>query len=318
MNMPRGNPSDVDAAACRIVSLLPSATEIVTALGLRECLAGRSHECDFPPDVTSLPICCQPTIDVLAPSGQIHAQVEQRLASAISLFQLDTDRIATLRPTHILTQMQCEVCAVSEQEVQAAVAALADSKPQILSLSPGGLSDLWHSIHDVASALGISDRGCELVERLQARLNSIRNRAAQTAHKPRVVCIEWLDPLMTAGNWIPELVEIAGGQNLVSVAGEHSPWMTWDQLFDADPDVIVILPCGFDLARTRSEAVILSTNPQWKRLRAAATGSVFLADGHHYFNRPGPRLVESAEILAEILQPEVFPPAQENVGWVRM
>ena len=313
-----GNHPEQAASDCRIVSLLPSATEIVTALGLQKCLVGRSHECDFPPDVEVLPICCQPAIDVRASSREIHAQVEQRLASAVSIFRLDTDRIATLQPSHILTQMQCEVCAVSEQDVQAVVETLADSRPQILSLSPDNLSDLWRSIRDVAVRLAVSDRGLELVEELQSRLNSIHNRTAQTAYQPRVVCLEWIDPLMAAGNWVPELVEIAGGQNLLSVAGQHSPWLTWQQLLEADPEVIVVLPCGFDLARTRHESEELRENPQWQQLRAVTNRKVFLADGHHCFNRPGPRLIESAEILAEILHPDVFPPNRKNTGWERM
>jgi len=315
MNRRSGNSLREAAGDCRIVSLLPSATEIVAALGLQQCLVGRSHECDFPPDVESLPVCCQPTINVSASSSGIHAQVEQQLTSAVSLYQLDTDRISRLQPSHILTQMQCEVCAVSERDVQAVVETLADSRPQILSLSPSCLSDLWSSIREVADTLGVPDRGLMLVSELQSRLDSIHNRTAHQRHKPRVACIEWIDPLMTAGNWVPELVEIAGGWNLTGVAGEHSAWWTWQQLLDIDPEVIVVVPCGFDLVRTRRESEVLQRNPLWKRLQAVTNGQVFLADGHHCFNRPGPRLVETAEILAEILHPDVFPPDLKNTLW---
>ena len=300
----------------RIVSLLPSATEIVVALGLRECLVGRSHECDFPADLENLPICCRPTIDVSASSGEINAQVEQRLSNAVSIYKLDTEKIAELRPTLILTQMQCEVCAVSENEVRVTVEQLADSNPEVLSLSPNCLADVWQSVRDVAASLDIAERGESLVAGLQTRLDAIHESVSQIERRPKVACIEWLDPLMTAGNWVPELVEIAGGENLLGRAGEHSPWLKWDELAEADPDVIVVLPCGFDLERTRAEAASLATNPEWKTLRAVQEGAVFLTDGHNFFNRPGPRLVESAEILAEILHPEIFPATSDH--WVRM
>lgn len=300
----------------RIVSLLPSATEIVVALGLRDSLVGRSHECDFPAGVEELPVCCEPTIDVSAPSGEINSQVEERLASAVSIYRLDTEKIAELRPTHILTQMQCEVCAVSENDVRATVEKLADSKPQILSLSPSRLADLWQNIRDVASTLGVTTRGESLVARLQSQLDDIRHRTLQCKRRPTVACIEWLDPLMTAGNWVPELVEIAGGDNLLGRPGEHSPWLKWEQLIESDPDVIVVLPCGFDLARTREESTVLARNSQWQQFRAVQDDAVFLADGHQFFNRPGPRLVESAAIFAEMLHPEIFPATSD--GWATM
>ena len=170
----------------------------------------------------------------------------------------------------------------------------------------------------VASAMGERKRGLEVSASLRARAGEIAARAAGAGTRPTMACVEWIDPLMAAGNWVPELVEIAGGQNLLSVAGQHSPWLTWQQLLEADPEVIVVLPCGFDLARTRHESEDLRENPQWKQLRAVTNRKVFLADGHHCFNRPGPRLVESAEILAEILHPDVFPPNRENTGWERM
>jgi len=302
----------------RIVSLLPSATEIIVALGLKDCLAGRSHECDFPAGLEHLPICCEPTIDVSASSGEINSQVEERLANAVSIFRLDTEKIAELQPTHILTQMQCEVCAVSENDVRATVEKLADSKPQVQSLSPSCLADLWQTIRDVATELDVSAQGGELVESLQKRLEGIRSLAAQSEHRPKIACIEWLDPLMTAGNWVPELVEIAGGENLLGEAGEHSPWLNWEELFEADPDVIVVLTCGFDLPRTQEEVGVLTGNPLWKQLRAVRDGAVFLADGHNFFNRPGPRLVDSAEILAEIQHPDLFEPKHRPAAWMKM
>ena len=292
----------------RIVSLLPSATEIVVALGLKDCLVGCSHECDFPAGLEHLPICCEPTIDVSASSSEINSQVEERLANAVSIYRLDTEKISDLQPTHILTQMQCEVCAVSENDVRATVEKLADSKPQVLSLSPGCLADLWQTVRDVATELDASAQGEELVESLRTRLESIRSLATQAEQRPKVVCIEWLDPLMTAGNWVPELVEIAGGENLLGQAGKHSPWLMWEELAEANPDVIVVMPCGFELKRTQEEVGVLTENAAWNQLKAVCEGAVFLVDGHNFINRPGPRLVDSAEILAEIFHPELFEP----------
>ena len=302
----------------RIVSLLPSATEIVVALGLKDCLVGCSHECDFPAGLEHLPICCEPTIDVSASSSEINSQVEERLANAVSIYRLDTEKISDLQPTHILTQMQCEVCAVSENDVRATVEKLADSKPQVLSLSPGCLADLWQTVRDVATELGASAQGEELVESLQTRLESIRSLATQAEQRPKVVCIEWLDPLMTAGNWVPELVEIAGGENLLGQAGKHSPWLMWEELAEANPDVIVVLPCGFDLKRTQEEVGVLTDNAAWNQLKVVREGAVFLADGHNFINRPGPRLVDSAEILAEIFHPELFEPKHRSAAWTEM
>ena len=162
----------------------------------------------------------------------------------------------------------------------------------------------------------MSARGESLVAELQSRLDAIHKGVLRTERRPKVACIEWLDPLMTAGNWVPELVEVGGGENLLGRAGEHSPWLKWDALAEADPEVVVVLPCGFDLGRTRAEAKVLSENAHWKKLRAVQEGAVFLTDGHNFFNRPGPRLVESAEILAEILHPEIFPATSDR--WVRM
>ena len=211
--------------------------------------------------------------------------------------------------------MQCEVCAVNENDVRATVEKLADSKPEILSLSPSYLADLWQNIRDVATALGVVERGESLIAELQSRLDTIRDRASEGGRRPKVVCIEWLDPLMTAGNWVPELVEIAGGENLLGRAGEHSPWLKWEELLRADPDLIVVLPCGFDLNRTQAEVSVLATIPQWNQLRAVRGGAVFLADGHNFFNRPGPRLVESAEILAQIIHPDLFDCKHRGAAW---
>jgi len=299
----------------RIVSLLPGATEIVADLGLRDALVGRSHECDFPLGIESLPICSEPVIDVSASSAEINRQVEKSLENALSIYRVDIERIRELRPTLILTQMQCEVCAVNEKDVRSAIAELSDPAPQILSLSPSVLDDLWRDIAAVAATVDADQAGKTLVTSLQQRLEQLRGRVRIAADRPRVACIEWLDPLMTAGNWVPELLEAAGCQNVLGQAGAHSPWLDWADLTEADADVILVFPCGFTLSRTRSEFPILAGHAEWSQLRAVRNGRVFLVDGHHYLNRPGPRLIDSAEIIAEVAHPELFEPVHRDVAW---
>ena len=190
--------------------------------------------------------------------------------------------------------------------------------PKLVSLEPNRLADVWTDIDLVAEALDVRERGDELIRSLQSRMDAIAERARALTERPTVACIEWIDPLMAAGNWMPELVEMAGGVNLFGEAGKHSPWMTWEQLVERDPDVIVVLPCGFDFARTRREMPALTGRPEWPRLRAVRDGRVFVTDGNQYFNRPGPRLVESLEILAEMLHPEAFRFGHEGTGWQKL
>jgi iron complex transport system substrate-binding protein len=287
----------------RIVSLIASATEIVDALGEFPNLVGRSHECDFPEAVVRLPICTRPAIPISGDSREIDRLVKDRLREAVSVYEVFPDVIERLQPTHIITQTQCEVCAVSLKDVEAALAAGLSSNPELVPLHPNCLADVWDDIRRVALALGIAGRGEAAIEEFQARISSISRRALAQSHRPTVACIEWLEPLMAAGNWVPELVEMAGGVNLFGEAGKHSPWMSWEQLVEADPEVIVIMPCGWDQARTEPEMHWLTDRPEWPRLRAVRNRRVHLTDGNQYFNRPGPRLVESLEILAAILHP---------------
>lgn len=304
----------------RIVSLISSATEIVCALGWGDCLVGRSHECDFPEWVQRLPACSQPRIDIHADSRSIDEQVKASLRNGLSIYDVFTDELNRLAPTHIITQSQCEVCAVSLADVQRAVCDVVASQPEVISLEPIQLADLWRDIRQVAGALGDPARGDKLVGELQVRLERVRRKVAGARSLPTIVCLEWLSPLMSAGNWVPELVEIAGGQMLLAEAGKHSPYFTWEQLLAADPEVIVVLPCGFDIPRTMSELEVVTSDPRWPRLRAVRSGRVSITDGNQFFNRPGPRLVESAEILAEILHPELFAPGEfrhQGRGWVK-
>lgn len=300
----------------RIISLIASATEIVCALGLEEALVGRSHECDFPPQVQRLPVCSAPRIDPAAPSREIDRQVKTAAAEALSMYRVFREELERLQPTHILTQTQCDVCAVSLQDVQAALSGLVGSPPRILSLAPLSLADVWADVRRVAAALDVPARGEALAADLQGRLGRLGASIPRGRPRPTVVCLEWLDPLMSGGNWLPELVEVAGGTPLLATAGEHSPWMTWEDLQAADPDVLVLLPCGFDIPRTLAETPPLREHPAWPHLRSVRTGRVYIADGNQYFNRPGPRLVESAEILAELLHGVPTPPRHRDSGWI--
>ncbi len=302
----------------RVISLIPSATEIVCALGLADRLVGRSHECDFPDEVRRLPVVTEPKFLTQGTSAEIDRRVKDLLERALSVYRVDALRLKALRPDVIVTQSQCELCAVTLSEVERAVSDWLEARPRIVSLEPTGLADLWIDIARVADALGVPERGAALVESLQERMAAIAERAGGLAGRPSVASIEWIDPLMAAGNWMPELVEKAGGVSLFGEAGKHSPGMRWEALVRADPEVIVVLPCGFDMARTRAEMPALTGRPDWRELRAVRAGRVFLTDGNQYFNRPGPRLVESLEILAEILHPEAFHLGHEGTGWERL
>ena len=301
----------------RVVSLLPSSTEIICALGCRELLVGRSHECDHPPGIEALPACTAPKFDPDGTSYQVDQRVKAILQEAVSVYRVDAGRLDELAPDWLVTQSQCEVCAVSLKEVEEAAGQLVRSRPSILSLEPNRLEDLWADIERVAAALEAEDRGRDLVARLRDRLDRLAARTGTLDERPSVACIEWFEPLMAAGNWIPEIVEIAGGRCLFAEAGTHSPYLSWETLEEARPDCILLMPCGFDIPRSRRELPALTRQPAWPRLRAVRRGRVFVTDGNQFFNRPGPRLVESAEIVAEILHPRRFGRAHEDRGWER-
>lgn len=299
----------------RIVTLLASATEIVSALGFRDSLVARSHECDFPTDVSGLPFCTEPKIDVSGGSFDIDQRVKAVVRDGLSVYRVDSDALKSYEPDVIVTQSQCEVCAVSEKDVLEATCDWLENRPRIVTLKPDALADIWSDITRVADALDAPDRGRDLLRRLKARMGSVEEESRAQLVKPTVACIEWIDPLMAGGNWMPELVAMAGGENLFGEAGKHSPWMEWNDLKNADPDVIVILPCGFDIARARKDMPALTGQPGWNDLRAVQNGRVCVADGNQYFNRPGPRIADSLEILAEMLHPDQFDYGHKGVGW---
>lgn len=292
----------------RIVTLMASATEIVCALGYQSSLVGRSHECDFPASVRRVPVCSRPRIDVHASSSEIDSQVRRSLESALSIYDVLNDQLKQAQPTLVVTQTQCDVCAVSFRDVQAALCAAVRSQPRIVSLEAADLAGLWEDIRRVAEAIGDPDAGERTIRQLQRRLHEIRlqtERACLESGRPSVACIEWLDPLMIAGNWVPELVEIAGGTPILGTAGMHSPYREWEELVAADPDVIAVMPCGFDVSRTERELFLMTEHPYWKQLKAVQSGHVHVLDGNQYFNRSGPRLVESCAMLADRLHPNL-------------
>jgi len=302
----------------RIISLLPSATEIVAALGFVQHLVGRSHECDFPPGVEKLAVCSSSKVPARGSSFEIDERVKAIVAEGLSVYRVDVERLRELEPDLILTQTQCAVCAVTPRDLEEALCTWVGTEPAILSLEPNNLDDVWNDIRRVGDALGVSQRANELIASLTHRLADIRERTSAIKTRPRVAAIEWLGPLMAGGNWMPELIEIAGGRSLFAQGGEHSTWLDWPALVEADSEFILLLPCGFTIPQTIADLDLLTQNPAWSKLRATRSGEVYLIDGHHFFNRPGPRLVESAEIMAEILHPDHLDFGHRGAGWITL
>ena len=300
----------------RVVTLIASATEIVSALGCVDWLVGRSHECDFPAQVAKLPVLTEPKFKVEGSSNEIDQRVKAIVEEGLSVYRVHAEELDAVAPEVIVTQDQCEVCAVSLPDVEKAVCEITNSDARIVSLRPDALKDVWTDIARVAQALDLNERGAELIESLQARMTELTSQCAAQQTKPGVACIEWIEPLMAGGNWMPELVEMAGSRNLFGEAGKHSPWMEWQDIRAADPDVILVMPCGFDIARTLEEMPLMAAREGWSNLKAVREGRVVVADGNQYFNRPGPRLVESLEILAEVCHPGSFDFGHQGTGWV--
>ena len=300
------------------MSLLPSATEIAVAVGLGDCLVGRSHECDYPAFVSDLPICTSTKLEKGLTSRQIDDRVQEIVRQGLSVYAVDTELLRSLEPDLILTQSQCAVCAVTPADLGDALEEWTGTSPQMLSLAPDDLGDVWGDFERVGDAAGVSGRAATAVSELRQRLDRLRAESAAWGEAPTLAAIEWIDPLMAAGNWVPELVEAAGGRPLFAEAGQHSPWLDWDDLFAADPDIIVAMPCGYQLPQTLADLDPLFGREGWSSLSAVRNGRVFAADGHHYFNRPGPRLVESAEILAGIIRGAASASVAEGRDWIAL
>jgi iron complex transport system substrate-binding protein len=302
----------------RVITLLPSATEIVCALGLEEWLVGRSHECDFPESVRRMPACTAPKFDAAGTSGEIDERVRDVVARELSVYEVDARMLRDLDPDLIITQSQCEVCAVSLEEVERVIGEFVGSRPCVLSLNPRTLADIWEDIQRCADALDEPQRGFDLVAELWRRVDEVRRATKTLADRPKVACVEWIEPLMAAGNWMPELIALAGGESLFGGPGSHSPRIEWQALIEQDPDVVMIAPCGFSIARSLEEIHLLSAHSGWSGLRAVREGRVYIADGNQYFNRPGPRIVDSLEILAEMLHPQSFSFGWQGRGFCRV
>ncbi|HZT40245.1 MAG TPA: ABC transporter substrate-binding protein [Bryobacteraceae bacterium] len=296
----------------RVISLLASGTEIVCALGAGDCLVGRSHECDNPPWVRSLPSCTEPAFDVNMPSGEINREVSRRIRCGEPLYRIDTDLIQELAPDVIITQAHCDVCAVTPGDVDRSGCAAPAAR--ILTLRAGTLNGIFDDMLEIAQALGRESQGRQLVCLEQRRLAKVRASASRR-RRPAVVAIEWTDPIFAMGNWGPELIELAGGELLLGETGRYSRPITFDQIMCADPDYLIIAPCGFDLKRTASEMKILERYPGWSSLRAVAARRVALADGNLLFNRSGMTVSLTAEVIAEMLHGINFDHPTENKYW---
>ncbi|MFT7679890.1 MAG: iron complex transport system substrate-binding protein [Planctomycetota bacterium] len=291
----------------RIASLLPSATEMVCAVGARDELVGISHECDFPIGVDVLPALTRTRQSMPRTSGEIDKTVRAILTDAIAVYEVDVELMRTANPDVIVTQDLCDVCAVSIDDVRRVMQELANKDVEIVSLKPLRLEDIWEDVRRVGRALGREQQAVQAAQGMIDRVQAIGVRSqAIPGPRPKVLTIEWLDPIMVGGLWMPQLVELAGGEALVTKIGEHAPTLDLEALAALDPDVVLIKPCGFGLERTKKELPLLQSMLPWDSWSAVQDGRVYLTDGNAYFNRPGPRLVESLEILAACTHPKTF------------
>ena len=287
-----------------IVSLLASATEIVCALGLRDQLIGISHECDHPEDVRALPVLSRPKLDPKQPGDVIDRSVRELVRDGLSVYEVDVDTLERLRPDLIVTQDHCEVCAVSPKDLETATCSVTLKGTVVCSLHAGSLAEVCDDIQRVADAATVSARGDELAGRFRDRLEAVRKRVENRSPKPRVAFLEWLQPPMLAAGWMTELIEIAGGEPVVVDGGKSFSTITWDQLTELDPDIVMISPCGYPVDQSLQELRTPDLQENLARLTAAGKEQVYVADGNAYFNRPGPRLVDSAELLAGLIWPD--------------
>ena len=301
-------------AAERIVSLLPATTEIVHALGAGDRLVGRSHECDHPEKITDLPACTSPRVDLSGTSHDTDDRVRHLIRQGSAVYEVDPEVLGDLEPDLILTQSQCEVCAVDTETVHKAIKEGLEGDPVIVDLSAASYVGILNDIRTVGEAIGKSAHGEKLVQTIEYQRQWLREEVIGL-HEPSVAAIEWIDPLMSGGNWIPELISSVGGHSLFGVGGEHSPFIKGEELLEADPEFLLVMPCGYDLAKTRQEMPSFTEWEGWKQLSAVQNGRVYLLEGNQYFNRPGPRIADSMRILAEVLHPDHFEPERKGEGW---
>jgi iron complex transport system substrate-binding protein len=296
----------------RIASLLPSATEIVCALGLEDQLVAVTHECDFPAGVKRKPVVTASVLSPKTTSGSIDRHIRRLMHEGSSIYHLDADRLAALDPDLILTQELCQVCAVSYPIVEAAARRLGGST-QLVSLEPERLSDVYGHLQLVGRLTGRMDEADRVVAGLKQRVSAVTRLVGQREPR-RVLCLEWIDPLFGSGHWTPELVELAGGQDLLGNRRQPARVIAWEEVVAAAPDVIVVMACGFSLDRSLQEMPLLEQQPGWGALPAVRRGDVYVVDGNAYFSRPGPRLVDSVEIMAGLLHPDRVTRASPDVA----
>ena len=302
----------------RICSLLPGATEVVAALGRARHLVGISHECDYPPEIRHKPVLVRAAVDAERLSS---AEIDRRVRAAVQdgapLYELDEILFGRVRPNLVITQDLCYACAVTPAQLKRAIQALS-SPPRVLTLSPSTLDDVLADLERIGEAIGRTDEASVLVEQLRSRLEAVLLQVAYAETRPRVVCLEWLDPLYVAGHWVPEMVACAGGVDALGIPGSPSVRVTWEQVQAAQPDVLIIMPCGFSIPRATRELDRLTSKPGWTDLPAVRNGNVYVVDAPAYFNRPGPRLIDGVEILAArlfpSLVPDVRPEAAQRLG----
>lgn len=308
----------------RIVSLLPSATEIVYALGLGDQLVGVTHECDYPAEARGKPVV---TSSMLDHSDSLSIEIDQsvtgQLHGQLSLYVLDEALLAELRPTLILTQALCSVCAVDYSAVERVVRDVpwpGDSiAPRVMSLEPGSLDDILQTISNVGAATGREQAASKVVADLRERIERVRGRARHVGRRPRVACLEWIDPLYGPGHWLPEMIALAGGEPGLGAAGARARRIAWSDVIAFAPEVIIVTPCGMERTRAREEALrVLPYRAGWKALPAVRANRVYAVDGNAYFSRPGPRMVDSLELLAELIHPELFNGWGPPESWVRL
>jgi iron complex transport system substrate-binding protein len=294
----------------RIVSLLPAATEWVCALGGTDALVGRSHECDHPPEITDRPVVTKPTYEAEGDSAAIDEAVQQQVQEGLSLYHVDLERLRELDPDLIVTQDQCDVCAVSRTELDERLADWTGGAPAVFSMQPTTLKDVLDEGLRLGRAMDRLDRAMQVIGDLEARLKRLRDRIGVDRRTdpetlPTVACIEWMEPLMVAGHWMPDVVEMAGGRPVLSTEGEPTRRVDWDAFCETNPDVIACMPCGFTIEETRRDLHYLTERDGWDELAAVQNNRVALLDGNAYYNRPGVRLYRAIEVLASVLYPDL-------------
>ena len=300
----------------RIVSLLPSCTEIICKLGYTKHLVGISHECDYPNSISDLPVLTKARLSPEGTSIEINQSVTGLLQRGLSVYDVDASLLKSLSPEIIVTQAQCEACAVSLDQVQDIVSNWTLNQTEIISLEPNTLNEVWLSFDIIAKTMGAPESSSILKSEINDRFKLLKDKLKGTEQKPTVLCIEWIEPIMVAANWVPELVVLAGGRNVLSVSGADSNFCSWDEIKQSNPDIIIMMPCGFGIKRTIEDIHYLQNRKGWQELKAVKENKVFVVDGNQYFNRPGPRLVDSAEILAEVIHPEYFERKYPEDAWI--